>query len=284
MSTHSAGHTALITGANSGIGLELTRRLLAEGWDVVALIRSTFPADEPQIAQALAQGRLRSYSADLSDFASLQSALAELAARESRLDLLFNNAAAAVGGLRQSPQGRDIHFDVNTVAPYLILMELRPLLARGSLKTVINTSSSVLLFVRQFSLERLQHPPVYKPLSGPYGASKLGLSLWTQALAPALQAEGITIRSVNPGATKTKMTIGPGMPKWILPLRNLFFAEPAVGAARLYDAAFGPWQGQSGIFINGGKARRLPFAEQAPRILEAVHAIYTQTLLKQQLV
>lgn len=271
--------TALISGANSGVGLELTRRLLSEGWDVLALIRSDFAADEPQIAPARAAGRLRVYQADLSDFSSLRGALQAIKARETQIDVLFNNAGAAPGAIRHSPQGHELHFEVNTVAPYIILMELKPLLARGALKTVVNTSSNALFFVKQFDLKLLEHPREYKPLRGPYGASKLGLSLWSQELAPALRAEGIEIRSVNPGANKTKMTAGEGMPKWLLPIRNLFFAHPSVGAGRLYDVAVGPWRGQTGIFVDGGKVAPFKFAQQGPPVLARVRTIYEQEFL-----
>ncbi len=81
--------------------------------------------------------------------------------------MLFNNAAAAVGGITHSPQGREMHFEVNTVVPYIILMELKPLLEQGSLKTVINTSSNAPLTVRQFTPETLQRPTRYKAIVGP---------------------------------------------------------------------------------------------------------------------
>ncbi len=154
--------------------------------------------------------------------------------------MLFNNAAAAVGGIVSSPQGREMHFEVNTVVPYIILMELKPLLEQGSLKTVINTSSNALLYIRQFTLETLQRPTAYKAITGPYGASKLALSLWTEELAPALLADGIEIRSACPGANKTKMTSSKHFPKWLLLIRNLFFHPPSEGAARLYNAALWP--------------------------------------------
>lgn len=277
--TEAPRQTALISGANSGVGLELTRRLLSEGWDVLALIRSDFAADEPQIASARAAGRLRVYRADLSDFASLRGALQAIRTREARIDVLFNNAAASAGRIEHSPQRRELHFEVNTVVPYITLMELKPLLAGGALKTVVNTSSNALLFVKQFDLELLERPRRYKPISGPYGASKLGLSLWSRELAPALQAEGIEIRSVNPGANKTKMTAGAGMPKWLLLLRHLFFAHPSVGAGRIYDVAVGPWRGQSGVFVNNGKATPLTFAQQGPLVLERVRTIYEREFL-----
>src|SRR5579859_3828815 len=106
------GTVALITGANSGIGLELTRRLVSSGLDVLALIRSDFPLNDPLLTQAHQAGRLRLYKADLSDFESLKRALETIKANEEHIDLLFNNAAVATGGIYQSPQGHEMHFEV----------------------------------------------------------------------------------------------------------------------------------------------------------------------------
>jgi len=273
--------TALITGANSGVGLELTKRLLGQGWDVIALIRSDFDGGEPTIDAARAAGRLRVHSADLSDFTQLKRALLAIKAGESRIDVLFNNAGAAIGGITSSPQGREMHYEVNTVVPYIITMELKPLLAQGDLKTIVNTSSNALLLVKAFDLDLLERPTAYKPLSGPYGASKLGLSLWSQALAPALQAEGIEIRSVNPGGNKTKMTHSAHFPLWLRPIRALFFSHPSKGAALVDDAARGAWRGTTGVFINRGRATPTRFAQHGPAVLSKVQAIYRHEFLGQ---
>ncbi len=271
--------TALITGANSGVGFELTKRLLGEGWHMIALIRSDFAADEQIISRARAQGRLRVYLADFSDFASLKRALDEIKSCEAPIDVLFNNAAAAVGGIYPSPQGREMHFEVNTVVPYIIAMELKALLAKSRLKTIINTSSNALLFVNQFDLATLEQPATYRAITGPYGASKLGLSLWTQVVAPTLAADGIEIRSVNPGANKTKMTGSDHFSKWLRPIRYLFFSHPSKGATRLYEVALGAWRGKSGIFVNNDKDTAFKFGQEGPRILDKVHTIYTQEFL-----
>ena len=122
---------ALISGASSGIGLELTKRLLSEGWQVLALIRSAFPTDDARIQDALRLRQLITYKADLSDFKDLQASLDQIKKHEGHIDLLFNNAGVSFGELSYSQQGREMHFEVNSIVPYIILMELKELLGKA---------------------------------------------------------------------------------------------------------------------------------------------------------
>jgi NAD(P)-dependent dehydrogenase (short-subunit alcohol dehydrogenase family) len=267
---------ALITGASSGIGLELTKRLLSEGWQVLALIRSAFPSDDSLVQDCLRSQQLRIYTADLSDFTDLQTSLNQIKKHENHIDLLFNNAGVSFGELSYSKQGREIHFEVNAVVPYIIIMEMKELLTRGTLKTVINTSSNALLFLKQFDYNALASPTVFKKLVGPYAASKLALSLWTQEIATAIQKDGIMIRSVCPGANKTTITKNAGMPRLMIPIRNLFFSHPSEGASRLYEAALGSSPQSTGVFLNKGKATPLRFSSQSTEVLSTIERIYKQ--------
>lgn len=269
------GKTILITGANSGIGLALTKRILSEGGEVIALVRTGFTAADEEINRALSTGRLRIYRSDMQDFPALRSALQSIRSKEGKIDVLFNNAGVAAPELRYSPRGYETQFEVNTVVPYIVLMELKSLLLKGADKIVINTSSSALLFVRNFDLERLEHPTDNKPIIGPYGASKLALSLWTKAVAPTLAREGIELRSVNPGPTKTKMTSGKSrLPFFMRSFQKAIMKKPEVGANWLYQAAFGARRGENGSFIVSGAVKEFKFQELAPSILDRVDGIY----------
>lgn len=266
--------TALITGANSGIGLELTKRLLSEGWAVIGLIRSQFPTNEPILQAAQATGKLRSYQAEISDFDQLYTALQTIKQRETHLDLLFNNAGRATEQLAFSPQGRELSFELQSVVPYIIGMELKQLLLQGQYKTIINTSSNVLLTIRNFEIDQLEHPQNFKKLFGPYAKSKLALSLWSQALAPQLEKEGIKLFSVCPGGNRGSLKTNGGLPLWLRPLHGLLFKHPSKGAAHLYDAAINQQRFPSGSFINKGQETLLPAAQHAQAVLAKVHAIY----------
>lgn len=280
MNLEHSEYTAMITGASSGIGLELTRKLLSEDWKVVALNRSDFPADDMRIQKAIKSGRLRIYKiAELTDYASLRQTLSEIKNNEDRIDILFNNAGGSFPELSYSKQGREMHYELMTVVPYIILMELKELLKKGDIKLVINTSSSVLNYVKEFNLEILERPKTFRKLLGPYATSKLALSLWTQAIAPQLVKEGIKIRSVDPGSNNTlRKGKKSGLPIVIKWLMKLFFSPPSHGANLLYEGAIGDHRG-NGVFLRKGQVADLKFTGQAQSVLERIHAIYKHEYL-----
>ncbi|MFC7677797.1 SDR family NAD(P)-dependent oxidoreductase [Paenibacillus sp. GCM10028914] len=267
---------AMITGASAGIGLELTRKLLSEGWQVVALNRSNFPPDDMRIQEADKSGGLRIYkTADLADYASLRETLEEIKSKEQRIDILFNNAGGTFPELSYSKQGREKHYELMTVVPYIILMELMELIKSGHLKTVVNTSSSALKFTKEFNIEILERPKVFRKLIGPYATSKLALSLWTQAIAPQLAKDDIKIRSVDPGSNNTlRKGKNSGLPIVVRPLMKLFFSPPTHGANKLYEGALGEHRNETGVFLLKGQVAELKFKDQARNVLERINAIY----------
>ncbi|MEJ8305885.1 SDR family NAD(P)-dependent oxidoreductase [Saccharibacillus sacchari] len=275
--TYPAARTALITGANNGIGLELTRRLLTEGWHVAALIRSAFSTEDEITAGAIREGRLRVYTAELTDFTQLAAALQKIQATETSIGVLFNNAGGSLPELRFSPQGREMHYELQTVVPYILYRELKELLLRGSLKTVIGTSSNAFNYTKTFNADNLARPERFKQLTGAYADTKLAMSLWTQALAPGEAKDGILLRSADPGPNNTiRKGKKSGLPFPVNYLMRFFFAPPSQGAGRLHDAAFGQYNSEAGVLIDKQGIVQLKFADQAKRVLENVERIYRE--------
>ncbi|MBM6996331.1 SDR family NAD(P)-dependent oxidoreductase [Paenibacillus sp. DXFW5] len=274
-------NVAFITGASSGIGLELTRKLLNEGWQVVGLNRSDWPAEDQGLQSAARQGQLRTYkTSDLSDFNSLRQALELIKANEARIDVLFNNAGRSFPELEYSKQGRELHYELMTVVPYIVTMELMDLLKSGRLKTVINTSSAVVSRVKSFDPDQLARPTTFRKLLGPYATSKLALSLWTKSIAPKLVAEGIEIRSVDPGGNNTlRKGKRSGLPIWLKPIMKFFFSPPTHGAGLLYAGARGKHQGHTGVFLMKDQPVELKFREHAQHVLDQVCTIYETEFL-----
>ncbi|MGN7356876.1 SDR family NAD(P)-dependent oxidoreductase [Paenibacillus sp. SAF-054] len=282
MNKNQRENIALITGASAGIGLELTRRLLSEDWQVVALNRSDFPADDMRIQEAVKGGWLRIYkTADLADYASLRRTLEEIKDKEQRIDILFNNAGGSFPELSYSKQGREKHYELLTVVPYIILMELKELIKNGRLKTVINTSSSALKFTKEFNIEILERPKTFRKLLGPYATSKLALSLWTQAIASQLAKDDIKIRSVDPGSNNTlRKGKNSGLPIFVKPLMKLFFSPPTHGAGKLYEGALGKHRNETGVFLLKGQVAEINFKDQARNVLERINRIYEYEFLQ----
>lgn len=270
--------TAMITGANSGVGFELMKKLLLENWDVIALIRSDFPENETTTKEAINSKKLRIYRADISDFQSLKSALSQIKNTEHSIDVLFNNAGVGNGELKYSRQGRELHYEVNTVAPYIITMEMKDLLQKGIDKTIINTSSNILLTVKKFDIQELEKPTNLKKLFGVYALSKLALTLWTKEVSKKIKAEGIEIRSACPGGNRTQMTGSDGMPLLLKWVAKFIFSHPRNGAKKIYNA-YANYKGVVGGFIQKGKVIPTKFSEMSSLVLNKVDNIYKQEYL-----
>ena len=269
---------ALVTGARTGVGLELTRRLLGEGWDVVTLTRAALPSEQ-RLVEATAQGRLRQYMADLADYASLRSAIAEITAQELMIDVLFNNAGVNPASFETSPQGREMCYEVNTVVPYILAQELRPLLIRGTYRMLVNTSSNALLMLKAFEPATLGSGKNFQKLFGAYSTSKLALSLWTKAMAIDFAAQGVSAVSVDPGPTKTPLTAGDGMPWWLRLIAKVAFKPPTVAVAKLHAVAFSTIKHPPGSFVLDGAVKPLPFIKHEAAVLDRIDCIYRNEYL-----
>ncbi|KMM39580.1 oxidoreductase [Alkalihalobacillus macyae] len=138
------------------------------------------------VAKELGEENTEQYVADLSELAQVEKLAQEVAEKHDRLDVLLNNAGVYNSSNVVTGDGLDIRFAVNTVAPYLLMKSLLPLMDESS--RVINLSSAA------------QAPVDVKALSGlarlsdgeAYAQSKLALTMWTfelaQYVAPVLVA------------------------------------------------------------------------------------------------
>jgi NAD(P)-dependent dehydrogenase (short-subunit alcohol dehydrogenase family) len=259
---------AVVTGAASGIGLVLTRCLLERKTDVAAVVRQAMPTT-PVLDRAIDEGRLRLYRGDLADASSRRDLVEAIAEGEPRIDALFNNAGVSTGTLQFSPQGRELHFEVNCIAPYVLAEGLRARLsaARGR---IVNTASDALFFDKRYDPESLAAPSRFRTITGPYATSKLALCLWSSAASVALSRDGISIVSVAPGAFDTPLIRGPGMPMLMKPLAWLIARPPSEAADLLIDGATADYP--TGSLVAKRSVRPLPFLDRADRTLEIVAA------------
>lgn len=196
------GRTMLVTGANIGIGYE-TARALAQGGARVGLVcrnPEKGAAARDRIA-AEAQGEVDLFVADLASSQQITRLAGEVRDRYDRLDALVNNAGVVLINREVSPDGHEMTFAVNHLAPFQLTMELAPLL-RASAPSRVVTVASRAHQRGQIDFDDLQAERGYGVMSA-YAQSKLANVLFARELARRTAGWGITSTSVHPGGVAT---------------------------------------------------------------------------------
>jgi NAD(P)-dependent dehydrogenase (short-subunit alcohol dehydrogenase family) len=219
----------VVTGANRGIGLEVTRQLAARGDTVVLGSRDL---EAGRRAAASVTGDVRVRQLDVTDQATIDAVAADLTADPGRLDLLINNAAIHYDTWQRAA-GADLGvvaeaLDTNLLGAWRCVNAFLPLLRASGRGRIVNVSSE------SGSLASMGRGiPAYR-------SSKAALNALTRMLAAELRADGILVNSVCPGWVATDMG-GPG-------------GRPvAAGAASVLWAADLPDGGPTGGFYRDGQ-------------------------------
>lgn len=188
--------TAVVTGANRGIGLGLVRHLAARGVDVVAACRAPEEAVELQQIAAKADGKVRLVACDVGRDDSVGSFAA--AVGDGAVELLVNNAGV-YGGDDQGLDGFDFAdalntYTINALGPLRVTLALLPNLRRAPGAKVVHVTSGM--------------GSITDNTSGGYYAyrmSKAALNMAARSLANDLRGEGIVSVVINPGWVRTDM-------------------------------------------------------------------------------
>ena len=242
-----SGRIALVTGANSGLGLE-TARALAQGGATVLLAcrqRSRGEAVRQQLLP-LARAGLEVIDLDLADLASVAAAASQVQREFGRLDLLINNAGVMAPPRRLSRDGHELQFAVNHLGHFALTTALLPLLKQQAGTRVVTVSSGAHYFGR-IAFDDLQGERRYDPWTA-YGQSKLANVMMALQLQEQLVAAGSSTLSIaaHPGLARTNLQPSSVAAKgsWIegLAYRLLdpLFQSAAMGALPQLHAAVAP--------------------------------------------
>lgn len=202
MTVRFAGRVVLITGASRGIGAAAALAMAAEGADLALVARTVDRRDDiggslTAMASAVQGygGRCLTVGADLGDPADRATIVPRVIAEFGRIDVLINNAAAAIYGspVTYSDKRRRLTMEVNFFAPFdLIQAVIPPMVERGE-GWVVNLTSG--------AATHKPGPPFDSPLeTGIYGASKAALDRMTNAMGVALYGTGVRVNAVRPRA------------------------------------------------------------------------------------
>jgi NAD(P)-dependent dehydrogenase (short-subunit alcohol dehydrogenase family) len=269
------GKRAIVTGANSGLGLELTRRLSGAGAEVTLAVRSG-DRGKAAVTQVRSENPGAGLSVRIIDLSSLASvaAFADAELADARpLDILINNAGIMMPPKRETTvDGLELQFEANYLGHFALTGQLLPLLRAAESSRVVALSS---IYARQGRLDwkNLQSEKSYRP-GRAYGLSKLAMLMFARELDRRSDAAGWGILSTaaHPGATITNLqSTGPlrgrGENTLRVRLNDLQYRVPglyqnadqgilpALFAATSPEAVGGTYYGPSGVQeLAGGPA------------------------------
>jgi NAD(P)-dependent dehydrogenase (short-subunit alcohol dehydrogenase family) len=242
-----SGRTIIITGANSGLGLESAKALAAHGASIVMTCRDQARGAQAaeQIRAAVPHAELQVAVLDLADLSSVRAFAERFSAAHATLDVLMNNAGVmAVPKRRTTVDGFELQFGTNHLGHFALTGLLLPALLRTPASRVVTVSS----FVHErgrMAFDDLQSEHHYTPY-GAYGQSKLANLLFELELDRRLRAVGAATISVgaHPGYSSTNLVAnGPfggarSLSAWIATAGTRLIAQPAARGAepQLYAA------------------------------------------------
>lgn len=231
---------AVVTGANSGIGLETARGLGLLGYDVVLLCRNEQRADAARddLAASVPGAFFSTVIADLGLMEDVRQAADTITRGVPRLDLLVNNAAITIRKRETTAEGNDMMLAVNHLGPFLLTNLLLPFLTKSAPSRIVNVASEAHKFGKGLDLDDIQATRGYGFMGFPrYGETKLMNIHFTRELARRTEGSLVRANAVHPGAVRTNLGNPPKAVKWLL---GKAFLSPVQGAMTSLAAATSP--------------------------------------------
>lgn len=250
---------AIITGADGGMGTEITRAVAQAGYHVIMLCYTLFKGEERKNQLILETGNeeIEVRQVDLSSMSSVTNVADDLLGRGKHIDLLMNNAGTMSTGLMQTEDGLEHTVAVNYVAPYLFTLKLLPLMGRGTrIVNMISCTYSVGKITSEFFTRGKKGSFWRIPV---YSNTKLALWLFTRELSERLKEDGITVNAADPGIVSTNII---RMDMWFDPLTDSFFRPcirtPREGASTAVSLLLDEkWEGVTGQMFASCKLKKV---------------------------
>jgi len=223
------GKTAIVTGANSGMGMATAASLADMGATVIMLCRN-----EQRGRAALAElsqistRKLQLMLCDLADLSSVNAFAEEFREKYAVFDILVNNAGFISLDRQTTKDGFERQFGVNHIGHFLLTMKLIDLVGEGG--RIVNVSSGAHK-TGKIHFDDINLTSGFNVIKA-YSQSKLANVLFTRELSRRLKEKGITVNCCHPGAVATNIGISreTGFGKTVTGMLKPFFQTPADGA------------------------------------------------------
>jgi NAD(P)-dependent dehydrogenase (short-subunit alcohol dehydrogenase family) len=223
---------AVVTGANSGMGLSTTIGLAKENIHVVMACRNQQRGEEALRLAKKKSGasHIELLLCDLEDFDSISHFVEQFTNKWDVLDVLVNNAGVVSLKRKVTKEGYEAQLGVNHLGHFLLTFLLLDSLKAAQKARIVNVSSGAHKWGR-IHFEDMNLETNYSVMKG-YGQSKLANILFTKELAKRLSHTDITVNALHPGAVSTNLGINrsTGFGKSVYKVLNPFFQSPDKGA------------------------------------------------------
>ena len=274
-----AGKTMLVTGCNSGIGLETVRVLALRGARVVATARTVEKARD---ACAGLQGDFLPLACELSEPASVRACVAAVKSGAAPLDAIVCNAGVMAIPTPQQKFGWELHLFTNHIGHFILVTGLLDRLAPAGRVVVVGSNAHRRAPAGGIDFDNLSGERGYHPMKA-YGVSKLANILFTRELARRLGSGPQTANTLHPGviATNIVRTLPAPAKLAFQVLAPLALKTPAEGAATQSYLAASPAVAKvtGAYYADCNPAETLPIGRDmalAARLWEESEALVTR--------
>ena len=223
------GKIAIVTGANSGMGMATVEALSDKGATVIMLCRSEERGKEAILK--LTENKERNLDlilCDLGDYESIRNFAKAVKEKYDHIDILVNNAGFISLDRQETKEGLERQFGINHIGHFLLTKELLELMGKGS--RIVNVASGAHK-TGKIHFDDINLTKGFNVIKA-YSQSKLANVLFTRELARRVADRGITVNCCHPGAVATNIGIDrdTGFGKTITGLLKPFFQTPMEGA------------------------------------------------------
>ena len=216
-----SGENCLITGASSGLGFAVSRYLANMGANTIMLCRNKEKGENAvlEIKKETPDASVDLMLCDLASMKSIQSFIKDFKGKYSNLDILFNNAAVMKQKRTVTEDGFEMMFQVNYLAPFILMNSFLDLLKNSSSHQIINNGRPADKLRLDFDdLQFLKNYSMYNS----FFKTKLCLLFSSLELSRRHESDDVTVIMADPGPFKSNLVREVPLVGWV---KNLFSAS-----------------------------------------------------------